>query len=257
MIFEATPNSKVQIQEGPGVPVRIDPNTPDAQPDYDLLTPVPFRNLQQELVGGVKAWKTSHALLNKEQIMKAYAERGAITDAEVLDLLLRSCWAEWLPGYYWAQEMTPSRLLANMEGVIKADTYPASGEALRVGSLLPRQIANELQHLGNDSRIASFRKLSNKLESVLRARTRKHETLVKLLNPGVSLRYYVGTDGREVSFNSVTEDVFECILATMVCGKKENRAAFKTAELIVYGPALANITAQELKPMDKLYAVGS
>src|SRR2546425_10372082 len=78
MVFEAGPSAHVQITEREGVPMRIDPGAPGAQPVYDLLTPDPFRDLEQELVGGIKSWKTSGQYLNETQILKAYAQRDKI-----------------------------------------------------------------------------------------------------------------------------------------------------------------------------------
>ncbi|MGA7921442.1 MAG: hypothetical protein WCA38_17415 [Candidatus Acidiferrales bacterium] len=144
MIFEAGPTARVQVTEGEGAPVRIDPTAPDAQPVYDLLTPDPFRDLEQELVGGIKAWKTSGQFLNETQILKAYGERGKITDPEVLELILRSCWEHRLHGYYWAARIHPPSLFGILEEVIVADRYPASGEALKVAILLPRTWAKSL-----------------------------------------------------------------------------------------------------------------
>ena len=72
-----------------GVPVRIDPSAIDARPVYDVLTPTPFRDLHQELIGAVKSWKTSHQLLNEVQIMKAYLEKEKIKDLEILELLCK------------------------------------------------------------------------------------------------------------------------------------------------------------------------
>jgi predicted HTH transcriptional regulator len=66
MVFDAPSGARIEVmEEGMGVPIRIDPTATDAQPVYDVLTPSPFRDLSQELIGAVKSWKTSHQLLNE------------------------------------------------------------------------------------------------------------------------------------------------------------------------------------------------
>lgn len=151
MVFEAPPDANIRIESESALAVRIDPTAPDAKPIYDLLTPEPFRDLQQELIGAIKAWKTSHQLLNEMQIFKGYQERSHISEPEVLELLLRSCWEHRLPGYGWAGIIEPSALLGILSDVIKADVYPASSEALKIASLLPRAQAKLLVQLGEES----------------------------------------------------------------------------------------------------------
>ena len=84
---------------------------------YDVLTPTPFRDLPQELVGGIKAWKTSNQLLNETQIMKAYLERLVIQSPEAIELLLRSCWERHIPGFWWAARLDPLVLFSNARGI--------------------------------------------------------------------------------------------------------------------------------------------
>src|SRR5712692_436175 len=169
MVFEAGPTAHVQIAEE-GVPVRIDPGAPGAQPVYDLLTPDPFRDLEQELMGAIKAWKTSGQLLNETQILKAYSERDKVSDAEVLELIVRSCWEHRLPGYSWAARLNASRLFTILEEVIAADRYAISAEASKVASLLPRGWAKALLAHADTSARRSQKTMRRKLESVLRAR---------------------------------------------------------------------------------------
>jgi hypothetical protein len=104
MVFEAPSGSRIEVVgEGVGAPVKIDPEAPDAIPVYDVLTSSPFRDMQQELIGAVKSWKTSHQLLNETQIMKAHLEKNKLQDPEVLELLLRSSWERHYPGCFLGQ----------------------------------------------------------------------------------------------------------------------------------------------------------
>lgn len=241
MVFDAGPDARIQVSEVAGAPVRIDPNAPDAQPVYDLLTPEPYRDLQQELVGGLKGWKTSRLALNERQILKAYQSRDRVENAEVLELLLRSCWERWLPGYYWAQRIEPARLFAVLEEAVRADTYPASSEALKISSLLPRHIAKAMMEVAERSKMGSVRRLCQKFEPVLRARTKKQEAYAKLFHPGATVRYQFGDEKREVKLSSFSEEILDSVLETLLQGKKENKGAFKAAELMVYGTELTKI----------------
>jgi Schlafen, AlbA_2 len=244
IVFEAGPAAHIQVTEQEGPPVRIDPTAPDAQPIYDLLTPDPFRDLEQELVGGVKAWKTSGQFLNEIQILKAYAQRGEISDPEVLELILRSCWEHRLPGYYWATRIHPPRLFTALEEVISADRYPASAEALKVAVLLPSAWGKAL--LGNTaSSRRSVQNLRRKLEGVLRARTRKHATLAHSLYPSKNLKYKGAQGQKEVRVDTIGEQVFEELLSTLPREIKENRGPFRLSELLTYGAALQEVQVED------------
>jgi len=241
MVFEAGPAAHVQVTEHEGPPVRIDPTAPDAQPVYDVLTPNPFRDLEQELVGGIKAWKTSGQYLNENQILKAYAQRDKISDPEVLELILRSCWEHRLPGYYWAARMPPPRLFTVLEEMVTADRYPASGEAIKVAALLPRAWGKALVMNAKSSR-TTVQRLRRKLEAVLRARTRKHVALLNALYPHIKTFKYKATEGaKEVKIEAIGEQLFEELLGTLPKDIRENRGPFRLSELLTYGAALQEV----------------
>jgi len=241
MVFEAGPAAHVQVTEHEGPPVRIDPTAPDAQPVYDVLTPDPFRDLDQELVGGIKAWKTSGQYLNETQILKAYRQRDRISDPDVMELVLRSCWEHWLHGYYWAAKMQPSRLFGVLEEVIATDRYPSSGEALKVASLLPRAWARPLLEQAGASSRRAFKKLRNKLDAVLRARTRKQGALAHLLNPSRVIAYKTASGRREVKVEEINAQALDEILGTLPGEIKDNRGPFRLAELLTYGAPLQEV----------------
>lgn len=248
MVFEAGPSAQIQIAEtaaGGAVPVRIDPDAPGAQPVFDLLTPEPFRDLQQELTGGVKAWKTSRQLLNEGQIVKAYRQKHEIADPEILELLLRSCWEHRLPGYYWAGKVPFANLYSMLEDTIRSDPYPATAEALKVASLLPRELAKPLLAHADDTTRSSVENLQTKLEPVLRARARRHITLAKLLHPSKRLKYRLAAGVQETRIEALNEQAFEDILGTLPAQLKENRAPFRLAELVAYGSLLSELQMGE------------
>ncbi len=243
MVFDASPTASVQIVEGhSGMPVRIDPDAPGAQPVYDLLTPEPFRNLAQELTGAIKAWKTSRQLLNEAQIYKAYEGRGLISDAEVLELLLRSGWERHMPGYLWAGRVDGQKLCDIIAEILSANRYPSAQESLKVAALLPRDRAKPLFTQAEGSPGKSLKKAARKFEPVLRARARKFESLRDILCQGTRLTYIMDVGQKVVEISSVNEATFDEILGTLVTGDRKNRAVFKTAELLVFGPLVAQIT---------------
>jgi len=248
LVFDASPQAHIQIAEGPrGVPVRIDPDAPGAQPVYDLLTPEPFRDLRQELTGALKAWKTSRQLLNEPQLYKAYSNRSQISDSETLDLLLRSAWERYTPGYYWAAKLDAQALVQLLTDVIRADHYPAPQEALKIAALLPRDYAESLFYLIEASPRKSFKKAAKKFEPVLRARAKKYEVLVDVLCPGQRLIYSAGEGTKEVKIEAVNEATFEEVLSSLLEGRKENRGVFKAAELLVYGRRVSLIEFSTLE----------
>jgi hypothetical protein len=248
LVFDASPQAHIQIAEGPsGMPVRIDPDAPGAQPVYDLLTPEPFRDLRQELTGALKAWKTSRQLLNEPQLYKAYSNRSQIADPETLELLLRSGWERYTPGYYWAAKLNAQALVQVLTDVIRADHYPASQEALKIAALLPRDHAKSLFHLIEASPRKSFKKAAKKFEPVLRARAKKYEALVDALCPGQRLIYSAGEGTKEVKIEAVNETTFEEVLSSLLEGRKENRGVFKAAELLVYGRRVSLIEFSTLE----------
>jgi hypothetical protein len=241
MVFEAPAEAGIQIVEGLGVPVRIDPAAPDARPVYDVLTSSPFRDLHQELTGAVKSWKTSHQLLNETQIMKAYAERKGIKDLEAIDLLLRSCWDRYIPGFWWAAQLGTGLLPQVIERAIEAVAYPSSAEALKVASLLPRDTAGKLFRIAHEYAKKSIRTKAKKLEPVLRARTKKYQKLIEILYPWQKLTYVVAGDTNMVTFDKVDEAILDVIIGTIRDGERENRGVFKTVESILYAPAVAEL----------------
>lgn len=242
LVFQASPEAQIQIAERPGaMPVRIDPNASNAQPVYDLLTADPFRDLEQELMGALKAWKTSHQLLNEAQICKAYTERHKINNREIIDLLLRSCWERHMPGYVWATRLEAQTLLRIIQEVVKIEAYPASQEALKIAAMLPRDYAKGIFQLVEGSNKKNIKKIVRKLEPVLRARARKFEAFVEALSPGLKLAYKSGDGVKEVKAEDITEATFNEILNLLLEGQKENRGVFKVAELSVFGRPVTNI----------------
>ena len=242
LVFQASPEAQIQIAEGPGgVPVRIDPTAPGAQPVYDLLTPDPFRDLEQELTGALKAWKTSRQLLNEAQIYKAYAERDQISSPEVLELLLRSSWERYIQGYRWAAKLDAAALIRIVREVAAADTYPASQEALKIAALFPREHARPVFDLVKGSYKKGIKRAVKKFEPVLRARARKIEALIEVLCSGQKLAYVAGEGIKEVKVEAVTENTFDEILKFLLEGRKENRGVFKAAELLVFGRLVTNV----------------
>jgi schlafen family protein len=242
LVFQASPEAQIQIAEGSGgMPVRIDPNAPNAQPVYDLLTADPFRDLEQELMGALKAWKTSHQLLNEAQIYKAYAERNKISNPEVIELLLKSSWEHHMQGYLWAARLDAVTLVRVIREVVTAERYPASQEALKIAAMLPREHVREIFQLVEGSYKKNIKKAVKKLEPVLRARARKFEAFVEALCPGQRLTYKAGEGLKEVKIEAVIESTFDEILNSLLEGRKENRGLFKLAELLVFGRLVTNV----------------
>jgi len=241
MVFEAPSDARIHVVEGPGVPMRMDPTDPDARPVYDVLTPSPFRDLPQELIGAVKSWKTSRQLLNEAQIMKAYMEREHVQDVEVVELLLRSCWERYIPGFWWAARLGVADLLSVIQEVIGTGAFPSSAEALKIASVLPRDSATGLFRLAEECPRKSVRNRAKKLEPVLRARTKKYEKLIEVLYPWQRLIYEVATGIKMVEFGKVDEANLDEIIGTILAGTKENRGAFKTAESILYTSRVADL----------------
>jgi hypothetical protein len=241
MVFEAPADARIHVVEGLGVPVRIDPDAPDARPVYDVLTPGPFRDLHQELMGGLKSWKTSHQLLNETQIMKAYLERDHIRDSEVMEILLRSSWERHIPGFWWAAQLGPDMLPRILEERIEAAAHPSSLEALKVASLLPRGLAAKLFRLAEESVRKSVKMKAKRLEPVLRARTKKYARLIDLLYPWHKLTYIVPGGNKTVEFEKIDEGILNEIIGTVLAGTKENRSEFKAAESVLYAQKVAEL----------------
>jgi hypothetical protein len=130
--------------------------------------------------------------------------------------------------------------------VIKADHYPASQEALKIAALLPSLHARPIFRLIEASPKRSFKKLARKLGAALRARAKKFEALVQALHPGAKLIYTAREGIKEVRVDVVDESTFEETLGSLLEGRKENRGAFKAAELIMYGRQVVLIDCSTL-----------
>jgi hypothetical protein len=246
MVFEAPSGSRIEVvEEGLGVPVRIDPEAADARPIYDVLTSSPFRDMQQELIGAVKSWKTSHQLLNETQIMKAYVEKDKFQDPEVLELLLRSSWERHIPGCFWAARIGAGPLPGILEEGIRADAFPGSLEALRIASLLPRALATKLFTHAQQCKKRSVSKMIKRLEPVLRARTRKYDKLIEIFYPWRKITYLVPGGTKAIEFEKADEAILNELTLTVLGGTKENRSAFKTVEMILYAQNVANLPFPE------------
>jgi hypothetical protein len=246
MVFDAPTGARIEVvEEGMGVPVRIDPTAIDARPVYDVLTPSPFRDLHQELIGAVKSWKTSHQFLNETQIMKAYQEKEKINNVEILELLLRSSWERHMAGCFWAASIGASFLPRILEEGIRADVFPGSLEALRIASLLPRALATKLFAHAQQCKKKSVSKLAKRLEPVLRARTRKYEKLVEIFYPWRKITYLVPGGTKTIEFEHTNEAILNELAETILNGAKENRGAFKSVEIILYGPRVAELPFPE------------
>jgi hypothetical protein len=242
MVFEASPTARLQLTEGGGgVPFRIDASAPDARPVYDLITTEPFRDVSQELAAGVKAWKSSRHLLSELQVYKAYKGRDEAADHEVIELVLRSCWAHYLNGYYWAAKMVATRLVEVLDETIKSDQAPASTEALYVGALLPRQQVRGLFEAAKQSSKKTPRKRARKLEPVIAAHKEKAEALAGVVTTQKNLIYVVDETRVEVPHSFVTAQVFDEILETLMRGARANKAALRLSELLVWGQGVTSL----------------
>ena len=251
LVFQASPDAQIQISAGSGgMPIRIDPNAPNAQPVYDLLTPVPFRDLEQELTGGLKGWKTSRQLLNEAQIYKAYFKRDKITNPEIVELLLRSCWDRYMQGYLWASRLDAINLVRIIHEVVTTDSHPASQEALKIAAMLPREQAKAIFQLVEGSYKKGIKKTVKKLDSVLRARARKFEALVEVLCPVQRVLYDAGDGVKEVKVEGITEGTFDEILKLLIEGQRESRGVFKVAELLVFGRLVTLVDFSALAPQE-------
>ncbi len=250
MIFEAHPNARMQIADsGPAVPFRIDPDAPGAQPVYDLITTEPFRDVAQELAGGVKAWKSSRHLLSELQLYKAYRERNAITDPEIIELILRSCWQWHLHGYWWVTKIHPQRLIEVLKEVVASDSSPSSTEALHAASLLPRAQAKDVFERVSECKKKGPRHKAKRLTPVLGAHARKVASLLRVLHSEKKLIYEIGGARKDVPISAVTEQIFDELLTTLLSGAKSNRAAFRSAELVLYGNAVQSIQFSSEEPI--------
>jgi hypothetical protein len=246
MVFDAPTGARIEVvEEGMGVPVKIDPTAIDARPVYDVLTPSPFRDLHQELIGAVKSWKTSHQLLNETQLMKAYLDKEKINDVEILELLLRSSWERHIAGCFWAANISASILPRILEEGIRSDAFPGSLEALRIVSLLPRTLATKLFTHAQQCKKKSVSKLAKRLEPVLRARTRKFEKLVELFYPWRKITFLVPGGTKTIEFENTTEVILNELAVTILNGAKANRGAFKSVEIILYGQRVAELPFPE------------
>jgi hypothetical protein len=244
MIFEAGPESRIRIDNQSGEAVRIvDSSTPDARPVYGVLNSEAFTDFDQELMAGVKSWKASLQTLNEPQIFKAYSRRTLITDLEQIELLLVSCWEKRLSGYYWAGKTRPAQLYASLLDCVKQDRYAVSGEALKVSSLLPRSIANELVATGKESKRRDTVRLTRKLQPVLRTPHEKWRRLLKVMLPATRFSYHTEGARVEVKVDDVNESIFDQILSTLPSRVTENRAPFRYAELICFGHNVSSLGA--------------
>ena len=239
MVFDAPSDARITVSDTADMAVRIDPDSPNAQPIYDLLTPDPFRDTKQELTGALKAWKTSGQLLNDRQIFKSYGQRESISDPQSVEMVLRSCWERHLPGFYWASRMESASLVQLLEQSVTGETWTASIAAVRIASLLPRDVGRPIVRMGYDSTKKSIRaECRRKLESVVRARSDKHMVLASKLT-GSRISFVSGAGTKEIPLERVDGAVFDEVLMTMDQYKKENRSAFKVVELICFGPQIS------------------
>ena len=174
-------------------------------------------------------------------------QRQKISDPEIIELLLRSSWEHRLPGYYWASKISPLKLYGVIEEVIVvSDRYPATSEALRVASLLPRTWARALLGHAEESKRASEKHLSRKLEAVVRARTRKHIALAQSSYTSAALKFKIADGVKEVKVADLGEEIFEEILSTLPA--ESNKIARRSAKrnLPTDGPAISEAHVEEI-----------
>jgi hypothetical protein len=246
IIFDASPNAEVLVKDAGGVPVRIAPDEEGAQPVFDLITTLPFRDVPQELAAGVKAWKSSRHLLSEIQVYKAYRERESIRDHEVIELILRSCWNLHLHGYMWAAKLDPSRLWEVLVEVASADVAPSSTELLHVASLLPRGQARQIFEIASDCEKKGPRNKAKRLAPVLSAHRRKLDALLRLLYSQKVVVYEVAAEKKVVPIPALDSNIFDEILGTLIEGMRHNRAAFRGVEAVLFGSSLSAITFPDL-----------
>lgn len=234
IVFDAGPNAEITVSKEADLKFRLAPDDPTARPVKELLTPEPFRDFDQEMIGAVKAWKTSGQLLNEAQICKAYARRDAVTEVEVLALLLQSCWEKYLPGYCWATRLSNTQAAAVIRSTLESDKHPSALEALKIAVLLPIETAQPLIEIARKSKRDSIRNQLRRLEPVLRAKGDKNTALEKAQQLGQSVTYYVDGKKLDSRITSLDKKFFELVLAGLAAGEKRNRYAFKAVELRLF-----------------------
>jgi hypothetical protein len=87
--------------------------------------------------------------------------------------------------------------------------------------------------------------MRKKLEPVLRARTRKYEKLIEIFYPWRKITYLVPSGAKTIEFERADEAILNELALTVLDGIKENRGAYKTVELILYGQNVADLVFPE------------
>lgn len=168
--------------------------------DPDALTLPAFRldtnkyeTLDQELVAGIKAWKSHQVLLTQLQLAELYANRDELRlDSERLELLIRSSFERWMPAFYWCSKIDRSLLIDLVEEAIKTDSR-CGRDALVVALALGGERAKDWLQFSTRSKLIVNQNLAKEFLDIIDSEDRIDRFIKKKLNTAK----YVKKEGDE------------------------------------------------------------
>jgi len=236
-------NVKIVFEAPPEATVTVGPPSATTLQVTSILDTQPFDSLEQELRAGVKAWKTSSQLLNEQQVYKAYAMRHAVTDGEIVELLLRSSLDRWLPPFHWASKLTLERLQQILQSVVDSARHPADRGALKVAALLPPDAMAGVFAAASASEktfVRSHASAFQELSQLQKDRGTKIQRLTKKLFATGKVEFKIGDTPKSMTDAEITDEDATRLADAFSSStpSSQDKAVLKRMDLTLYGPVL-------------------
>lgn len=241
-VVEAPESAKFMVISGE-IRETDDPDTPKRSA-FRLDTDK-YETLDQELIAGIKAWKSHQVLLTQPQLADFYANRTELRgNSERLELMIRSSFELRMPAFYWCSKTDRSFLMDLVEEAIKTDSC-YSTDALIVVLALGSERAKNLLHSSTRSKLIRNRNRAKAFLNIIDFEDRMDRFIKKKLNNARYVRNK-GDERKTIRIKDILDDKEELetlaseIADSLAKGNKNSldKMSLKQIDIILYAGGL-------------------
>jgi hypothetical protein len=188
-----------------------------------------YQSPQQIVVGVLKSWKRDRCSYASEaDIWELYACRNNLQlDEEKAECLLESAVNRHAPFFFFAQLLSPERLIDFVKRVAASGRYPAPNMAVKLAYAMGGEVGEELlDYIAKNCDYPSIQAMANRLK--------------KTISQGNRIKNLCGTHVRigtqSIDIGKAKKSDLETLMAEAI--KMKNKGAIKHLDAFLYAPNL-------------------
>lgn len=218
----------VESELGGAQPIRLvnDPNAPAYRQVWDESA---YQSPQEIVVGALKSWRRDESSYASESdMLELYAYRNSLRlDEEKAECLLECAINRHAPFFFFAQFLSPHRLIDFVKIVAASGKYPAPNMAVKLAYAIGGKIGSELlDYIAENCHYLSVQSIVQKLKKTVSQRNR-----IKNL---YGTKVWIGKQSIYVSKAKTSN--LEALMANAI--KMNDKKAIKHLDAFLYAPNL-------------------